>query len=89
MEAMEREICEVIAKHTPFSPSDVYQAWKGYKSFDLLMRGIKVARLFGFSSIFQAINFMAAEYLSGRTKDAPDLRESAASDSESKPAPSG
>ena len=77
MHEMEREMSEAIAKYTPFSASDVFSAWLSFKSFDLIMRAIEFARVFGIASVNEAINHLVEDYIreqrSGLTQRAVDV----------------
>lgn len=76
MHEMEREMSEAIAKYTPFSAGDIYSAWLSFKSFDLILRAVEFAGVFGIASVSEAMNHLVTDYIreqrSGLTKRETD-----------------
>lgn len=66
---LEKEMCEAIAKHTPFSADEVFAEWLNFKSFDLILRAVEFARSYGFVSISRAIAFLVDSYISESAKN--------------------
>jgi hypothetical protein len=60
---IEREICEVIAKHTLFSARELFDEWERCPSFDYLVALVGFSRVYGFADIQSAKNFLANQYL--------------------------
>lgn len=54
-EKLRQKLCEAIAKHTPFSAGEIYEAWEKYHSFDLILCGVEYAREMGIASLKEAI----------------------------------
>ena len=62
MNEIEKDICEAIAKHTPFSADEIFTEWQTIKSFDVILRAVDFSRVFGVS-IHEAMNHLLAEYI--------------------------
>jgi hypothetical protein len=80
MHEMEKTMCEAIAKYTPFSADDVFTQWQSFKSFDLILRAIDFARVFGITSVREAANHLVQDYIreqkSGPAPFLPDAIQS-------------
>lgn len=63
MHEMEREMSEAIAKYTPFSVGDIFSAWLSFKSFDLILRAVEFAGVFGIASVNEAMNHLVEDYV--------------------------
>lgn len=76
MYEMEKEMCEAIAKYVPFLAEDIFTEWEVFHSFDVILRAVDFARVFGIASIHEATNHLVAEYIrdqrSGLTRRALD-----------------
>ena len=73
---IEKEMSVAIAKYTPFSADDIFSAWLSFKSFDLILRAVEFARVFGISTVNEAVSHLVGDYIrelrSGLTPHAAD-----------------